>query len=153
MANFEDHLFMQNLQIRFIDPSRITDILPLLMQVNRKTPENVLRARVCEMVKENYKCLGIYDNDQLIGICGLWFMTRHYCGKSIEPDHVMIDPAYQSKGVGKLLFEWIFDYARQNGFEASELNTYVNNPRSHKFYYNLGYEIKGFHFVKFLEQN
>jgi diamine N-acetyltransferase len=141
---------MQHFSIRFIEPGDIDVILPLLMQVNKKTPAALLKARVCEMVKENYKCLGIYDGDKLVGICGLWFMTRHYCGKSIEPDHVVIEAAYQSKGLGKMLFDWIFNYARENGFEASELNTYVNNPRSHKFYYNLGYEIKGFHFVKIL---
>ena len=142
---------MQPVRIEFIPADQIDIILPLLMQVNKKTPEDVLKMRIREMVKENYKCLGIYDGEVLIGICGLWFMTRHYCGKSIEPDHVMIDPAYQGKGIGNYLFSWIFDYAAKNGFEASELNTYVNNPRSHKFYYNLGYQIRGFHFVKIHE--
>jgi diamine N-acetyltransferase len=78
-------------------------------------------------------------------------MTRHYCGRSIEPDHVMIDPAYQGKGIGNQLFGWIFQYARENGYEATELNSYVNNSGSHKFYLNLGYVIKGFHFVKLLD--
>jgi len=149
---FENHnLTMQPYKIQFIEPQNIHVILPLLMQVNKKTPEDLLLKRLYEMVKENYKCLGIYDNDKLIGICGLWFLTRHYCGRTIEPDHVMIEPAYQSKGIGKLLFDWIFIHAKENGYEASELNTYVNNPKSHKFYYNLGYDIKGFHFVKILD--
>lgn len=122
------------------------------MQLNRETPEEILKARLQEMISQNYKCLGIFDGDRLIGICGLWFMTRHYCGRSIEPDHVMIDPGYQDRGVGRLLFDWIFNYARQNGFDATELNSYVNNTRSHKFYYNLGYEIRGFHFVKLIDR-
>ena len=102
------------------------------------------------MADQNYKCLGIYDQSKLIGICGLWYMTRHYCGKSIEPDHVIIQDKYKNQGLGNQLFEWLFDYARREGIEASELNSYVENARSHKFYYNLGYEIKGFHFVKIL---
>ena len=69
----------------------------------------------------------------------------------MEPDHVMIDPAYQNKGIGKQLFEWLFRYADENGIEATELNTYVNNHGSHKFYFNLGYIIKGYHFVRFKE--
>lgn len=142
---------MQPYKIEFIEPQNIRIILPLLMQVNKKTPEDLLLKRLNEMVKENYKCLGIYHKDKLIGICGLWFLTRHYCGRTIEPDHVMIEPSYQSKGIGKFLFDWIFVYAKENGYEASELNTYVNNPKSHKFYYNLGYDIKGFHFVKILD--
>jgi len=140
---------MDTLRFTFIPPADILTIMPLLTQINTKTPPTVLEVRLKEMVQQHYKCLGIYDNDRLIGICGLWFMTRHYCGRSIEPDHVMIDPAYQGKGIGKKLFEWIFRYAEENGIEASELNTYVNNAGSHKFYFNLGYIIKGFHFVRF----
>jgi len=149
---FENHkVDMQPYKIQFIEPHNIQVILPLLMQVNKKTSEDLLLKRINEMVKENYKCLGVYDNDKLIGICGLWFLTRHYCGRTIEPDHVMIEPSYQSKGIGKFLFDWIFNYAKENGYEATELNTYVNNPKSHKFYYNLGFDIKGFHFVKILD--
>lgn len=142
---------MPSLDFRFIDPNQINVVLPLLMQVNKKTPEEILKQRLAEMVNQNYKCLGIYDDEKLIGICGLWFMTRHYCGKSIEPDHIMIDEAYQGKGIGHQLFEWIFNYAKENGLEAAELNTYVNNFRSHKLYFNLGFVIKGYHFVKSLE--
>ena len=139
------------LDYKFIAPENILSIMPLLTQVNKKTPVEVLEKRLKEMVSQNYKCLGIYDGEKLIGICGLWFMTRHYCGRSMEPDHVMIDPAYQNKGIGKQLFEWLFKYADDNGIEATELNTYVNNHGSHKFYFNLGYIIKGYHFVRFKE--
>ncbi len=140
-----------NLEYKFIDPENILSIMPLLTQVNKKISAVVLEKRLKEMVQQNYKCLGIYDEEKLIGICGLWFMTRHYCGRSMEPDHVMIDPAYQNKGIGKQLFEWLFRYADENGIEATELNTYVNNHGSHKFYFNLGYIIKGYHFVRFKE--
>ncbi|MBK6952714.1 MAG: GNAT family N-acetyltransferase [Crocinitomicaceae bacterium] len=142
---------MNQNQFEFIEPANISQIIPLLMQVNKKTPADILELRLKEMVTQNYKCLGIFDDGKLIGICGLWFMTRHYCGRSIEPDHIMIDPEYQGKGIGHQLFEWIFKYAKENNFEASELNTYVNNTGSHKLYYNLGYVIKGYHFVKLLE--
>jgi len=139
---------MDELRFEFIEPKDILQIMPLLTQLNKKTPPEILEQRLKEMVQQNYKCLGIYHGSALIGICGLWFMTRHYCGRSIEPDHVMIDPAYQGKGIGKKLFEWIFKYAKANEMEASELNSYVNNAGSHKFYFNLGYTIKGFHFVR-----
>ena len=134
-------------EIRFIPKENILSIMPLLTQLNQDVEPKVLKERVLEMVTQNYKCVGIYDNENLIGICGLWFMTRHYSGRSIEPDHVMIDQKYQSKGLGKQLFNWIFDYARRNNMEAVELNTYVRNTRSHKFYYNNGVEILGYHFV------
>ena len=43
---------------------------------------------------------------------------------------------------------WIENYVKGKGYEAIELNTYVQNYPSHKFYYNLGFEILGYHFLK-----
>ncbi len=34
-----------------------------------------------------------------------------------------------------------------------ELNTYTGNRKSHKFYYNEGFEIYGFHFIKVMREN
>lgn len=138
-----------NIQIEFIPKADILIIMPLLTKLNQNVKHEVLRKRILEMNEQNYECIGIYLNDDLVGICGLWFQTRHYSGRSIELDHVMIDESIQSKGIGKKLIDWIYDYAKKEGYEAVELNTYVSNPRSHKFYYNMGFEIKGYHFVNF----
>ena len=100
------------------------------------------------MFEQNYECWGIQLDEKLIGVFGLWFMTRHYAGRSCEPDHVYIEKDYRSKGIGKQLFQWIYTYAKKKGCETSELNTYVSNYPSHKFYYNEGYETWGYHMVK-----
>ncbi|WP_339702374.1 GNAT family N-acetyltransferase [uncultured Marixanthomonas sp.] len=100
------------------------------------------------MSQENYECLGIYDSGKLMGICGLWFQTRHYAGKSMELDHVYIDDEYRSKGVGKKLMEYVTRYAAEKECNWVELNTYAHNFASHKFYYNQGFVAKGYHFVK-----
>ena len=142
---------MNEIQFKFIAPEDILVILPLMKKISTVKDEDLLKSRIIEMAGQNYKCLGIYDSNNLIGICGLWFLTRHYCGKTVEPDHVIIDDSYQGKGIGKMLFDWIFDFCRENGIEGTELNTYVENTRSHKFYYNLGYEILGYHFLKILD--
>jgi len=61
---------------------------------------------------------------------------------------VVIDSLHQSKGLGKLFFGFIENWAKKNEYKTIELNTYVQNSKSHKFYYNLGYSILGFHFWK-----
>ena len=40
------------------------------------------------------------------------------------------------------------NWAKENDCKTIELNSYVQNSKSHKFYYNLGYAILGFHFQK-----
>ncbi|MBN4082819.1 GNAT family N-acetyltransferase [bacterium AH-315-A23] len=139
---------MQNIEIKLIPSKDILTILPLLKELNKTTSDSVLKQRVLEMTTQHYKCVGMFLKDELIGISGLWFLTRHYCGKTIEPDHVVISSAYRNKGLGKKLFEWIFKYAQSIGYEATELNTYINNVKSHTFYENEGYKKLGFHYLK-----
>lgn len=124
-------------------------VLPFVQELGEyQIEEGLLRSRFSEMFDQNYECFAVYLKEELIGVFGLWFMTRHYAGKSCEPDHVFIKPEYQNRGFGKEIFEFIFSYARKKGCETSELNSYVHNFRSHKFYMNHGYVIKGYHFLK-----
>lgn len=143
-----------NISFKVIKKENILQIIPLLSMLNTKTPKNVLEERVIEMARYNhYECVGIFDGDTLIGIAGLWYSTRHYIGKSVEPDHVIINEMYRGKKLGNQFFNWIHNHVQQKGCEAIELNTYATNRKSHKFYYNEGYEIYGFHFLKILREN
>ena len=136
---------------KIINPSEINSIIPLIQKLtNNANTETVLKERFAEMVTQNYECAGVFDGDTLIGISGMWFQTRHYSGKSMEVDHVYIEEDYQGKGLGKQFFKWLYEYAKSKGCNTSELNTYVQNYPSHKFYYNEGYEIYGYHFYKTL---
>jgi len=136
-------------QFKIIDKQDIYSVIPLVQKLNgNKVSDAVLKRRFSEMVTQNYECAGIFEGEKLIGISGLWFCTRHYSGKSVEPDHVFIDDDYRGKALGKQFFEWIYNYVKIKGYESIELNTYVNNYASHKFYYNEGFEIYGYHFFK-----
>ena len=124
-------------------------ILPLVQTLmGNEFSDEILAGRFAEMFDQNYECHGIYLGDELVGVFGLWFMTRHYAGRSCEPDHIYIHEKHRNKGLGKKLFEYIYGYAGEKGCETTELNSYVSNYRSHKFYLNEDFEIKGYHFLK-----
>ena len=143
-----------NIHFKPIPNKDIKTILPLLKKINTTTPHDILEQRLEEMVKcSNYECVGVFDEEKLIGISGLWYSIRHYIGKSVEPDHVIIDESYRGQQLGQRFFRWIDDYTRKKGCEAVELNTYTGNRKSHKFYYNEGFEIYGFHFVKVIRDD
>ncbi|CAM1346543.1 GNAT family N-acetyltransferase [Tenacibaculum crassostreae] len=143
-----------NIHFQPIDKKDLLSILPLVQKVNTTTPFDILKKRVLEMFEyPNYECVGVFDNQKLIGISGLWYSVRHYVGKSVEPDHVVIDEEYRGNNIGKQFFNWIYEYTKEKGCEAIELNTYTGNRKSHKFYYNEGFEIYGFHFVKVMRED
>ena len=134
---------------KIIDKTEINSIIPLIQKLtNNKNSDELLKQRFAEMVTQNYECAVIYDGNKLIGVTGLLYCTRQYSGRSVEVDHVYIDDSYRSKGLGKQFFNWLYEYVKQKGYETMELNTYVQNYPSHKFYYNEGFQILGYHFLK-----
>jgi GNAT superfamily N-acetyltransferase len=132
-------------KIRLIEKDEIHSIIPLLKLLTNKIEEEVLRKRLNEMVKAGYECVGVYHDEKLIGISGLWTLVKYYVGKHIEPDNVVIHPDYRGKGVGEQMMQWIYEYAKSKGCEAVELNCYVNNSPGQKFWLNQGFRILGFH--------
>lgn len=137
------------ISIRIIEATEIFRILPLIQKLgNYAVPEPILKERLLEMTQQNYECLGIFDAEVLIGTCGLWFQTRHYAGRSLEMDHVIIDDAYRGQGIGEIMVNFVTDYAKEKSCNWIELNSYVHNFPSHKFFYNQGFVAKGYHFVK-----
>ena len=139
---------MENIEIKLIPKEQIEIALPLLEELNPNIEKQILKIRLLDMATQHYKCVGMFHFNKLVGISGLWFLTRHYCGKVIEPDHVIITEQYRNKGLGKILFKWIYNYGQSIGFEATELNTYIHNVKSHAFYENEGYKKLGFHYLK-----
>jgi GNAT superfamily N-acetyltransferase len=133
---------------RLIPKDELDSIIPFWQLLNDKIAIGVLKQRLHEMKGQAYECVAVYDDERMIGISGLWIMTKYYVGKHIEPDNVIILPEYRGKGIGEKLMEWIYDYGRSQGCVASELNCYVTNTAGQKFWTNAGYKIVGFHYQR-----
>jgi GNAT superfamily N-acetyltransferase len=143
---------MQNeITIDLIPDENIFSVLPLLRILNPAIPEGMLRERLTEMVSQGYKCAGAYSGDRIVGICGMWILTKVYVGRHLEPDNVIILEAYRSRGVGRRLMAWVHDYARSKGCVATELNCYLGNGKAQDFWERGGYRKIAVHYQKLLE--
>ncbi|UOA08525.1 GNAT family N-acetyltransferase [Methylobacter sp. S3L5C] len=139
---------MNSIKITLIASDQIFSIIPLLQTLNRTIAESVLQNRLSEMVEQGYQCVGIYSDKKLIGICGLWILTKYYVGKHIEPDNVVILEEYRGNGLGKQLMAWIYNYAKAQDCIASELNCYLTNEKGQQFWEKEGYKKIGYHYQK-----
>lgn len=140
-----------NTGIRLIPKDSLNSIIPLIKLNNTTIPEEVLLARLDEMKTQGYQCVGLYLDEQLIGVCGLWMMTKFYVGKHIEPDNVFILPEYRRQGYGKQLLDWVYDYGRTHGCLASEMNCYISNENGNAFWEQEGFVKIGYHYQKFID--
>jgi ribosomal protein S18 acetylase RimI-like enzyme len=145
-------------EIRLIPSQNIKSIIPLVQLLNG-IEKPLLLQRLEVMMQNNYQCVGVYDTsaslstskENLIGICGLWTLTKFYIGKHLEPDNVIILPEYRNKGVGELMMAWIDNYAKEQGCDAIELNAYIENTKGIEFWKKTGFYIRGHHFQKLIK--
>jgi len=127
------------ISFKLLNETNKSDIIPFLLLLDTNISEDILEKRLIEMFSQSYKCVGIFDEKKMIGISGLWIMTKYYVGKHIEPDNVIIHPEYRGSGIGYALMKWIYEYAISQNCIASELNCYVANHAGQKFWINQGY--------------
>jgi len=126
--------------------------LPLIQQLYPDFTHQIYSDLLEEMLHYNYKQVVVYENGESVGLSGFWIGTKLWCGKYLELDNVIVHPNHRSKGVGKLLTEYLNQKAIETGCKLVALDAYTTNFPAHKFYYNLGFVPKGFHFVKFFEE-
>ncbi len=105
-----------------------------------------------EMTLHNYKQVAVFENEVCVGLSGFWTAVKLWTGKYIEIDNFIVHSDYRSKGIGKLMTDYIDSKAKSEGCNAIVLDAFTGNFTAHRFYYNQGYEPRGFHFVKMLNK-
>ncbi|WP_395056142.1 GNAT family N-acetyltransferase [Flavobacterium sp.] len=105
-----------------------------------------------EMITRNYTQIAVFDNEKCIGITGCWFGIKLWSGKYLEIDNFIVHPDYRSKGIGKMLTDYVNQKALDLSCTNIVLDAYTHNFKAHRFFYNQGFGPKGFHFVKILDE-
>ena len=121
---------------------------PLIKQLTASLTEEDYLRMLTDMVPHNYYQVAAYHNNKPIAVSGYWLATKLYCGKYLEIDNFVVDEAYRSKQIGKMLVDWMLEEAKRNGCETALLDAYVENFKAHKFYYKQGFIARGFHYLK-----
>jgi GNAT superfamily N-acetyltransferase len=105
-----------------------------------------------EMIPHNYKQVAVFENGVCVAVSGFWSGTKLWSGKYIEIDNFIVHPEHRSKGLGKMMTDYIDVKAKETGCTMIVLDAFTGNFTAHRFYYNQGYVPKGFHFLKILNE-
>ena len=126
-------------------------LFPLLKELTPRLKKTEYKQMLSEMLSHGYRMAGAFDGNKCAGLSGFWISTKIYCGKYVELDNVVVSKNYRSKGIGKLLSEWILKEAETLKCKVAMLDAYLENTAAHNFYEREGFEAKGFHFIKNLD--
>lgn len=115
------------------------------------TPENYLVDLKDMLPNNRYGQVAVFDGDTCVGVSGYWIGTKLWCGKYLEIDNLVVSAKVRSKGVGKMIFDYLAEKAKQEECSMVSLDSYTSNFKAHKFFYNEGFAPKGFHFINILD--
>jgi GNAT superfamily N-acetyltransferase len=104
------------------------------------------------MIPHNYTQVAVYDGDICVGLTGVWYGIKLWCGKYLEIDNFIVHPEHRSQGIAKLLTDYVNQKAIDLDCTMIVLDAFTGNFTAHKFYYNQGYNPRGFHFIKTLNE-
>ena len=127
---------------------QIDIIRHLYPNISEEKYKNYLQA----MIPHNYTQITIFENEICVGLTGLWYGVKLWSGKYMEIDNFIVHPEHRSKGIGKLLTDFVNQKATDLGCTMIVLDAFTGNFTAHRFYYNQGYAPRGFHFIKTLNE-
>lgn len=62
--------------------------------------------------------------------------------KTVYIDDLCVDESFRRKGIGKILYDYVLNFATINGFNSVTLNVWADNKNALKFYESLGMRIQ-----------
>lgn len=145
---------MDSLTVR--EMNGIEEMLQYLSVINELYPSLTAVAyetELTDMLKHNYGQVGVFDGEDCIGISGFWLGNKLWCGKYLELDNIVVSNKHRSRGVGKLLFDFLNQKAIEENCTMLSLDSYTTNYKAHKMFYNEGFAPRGFHFIKILNED
>ena len=91
------------------------------------------QAYLSEMIPHNYIQIAVFEEDSCVGITGCWSATKLWTGKYLEIDNFVVNPDHRSKGIGKLLTDYIEKKALDLDCSSIVLDAFTGNFAAHRF--------------------
>jgi len=142
--------------LKIIELTTVTEMLAqidVMLHLYPKLTIEKYESYLKEMIPHNYKQVAVFDGDVCVGISGFWTAVKLWTGKYIEIDNFIVHSEHRSKGIGKMMTDYINVKAKEENCNVIVLDAFTGNFKAHRFYYNQGYEPRGFHFVKMLNED
>lgn len=128
-----------------------SEMLPqyaLIRQLSPGVSEKRYAHLLDDMLAHDYRMVAVYEGETCVGVSGIWVATKIYSGRYLEMDNVVVAESHRSKGIGKILTDYIEKLALEENCETMMLDAYLENEKAHAFYERQGFVKKGYHFLK-----
>jgi len=136
------------MQIRELDLKELYTIYDVLSQLRTNLSYKEFEDLVYDMRHMDYKMIGIMEGDNLITYAGVAIQTNLYHKRHLYVFDLVTDEKYTALGYGKMMLEYLVDYAKMGMCENIVLSSGFSREETHRFYEKNGFDKKSFVFLK-----
>ena len=138
------------MQIRELDLKELQTVYDVLSQLRVDLSYKEFEDLIYDMRHMEYRMIGIMDADELITYAGVAVQTNLYHKRHLYVFDLITDEKYQGKGYGKMMLDYLVDYAKMGMCENIVLSSGFQREDAHRFYEKNGFDKKSFVFLKTL---
>ncbi|MDY0123522.1 GNAT family N-acetyltransferase [Sulfurimonas sp.] len=136
------------MQIRELDLKELVTVFEVLSQLRTELDYDEFEDLIYEMRSMEYKMMGIMEGEKLITYAGVAIQTNLYHKRHLFVFDLVTDEEYRGRGYGKVMLDYLDDFARIAMCENIVLSSGVHRENAHRFYENNGFSKKSFVFLK-----
>lgn len=139
------------MQIRELDLKELVTAYEVVSQLRVGLSYEEFEDLIYDMRSMEYKMIGIMDEEKLITYAGVAILTNLYHKRHLYVFDLVTDDKYRSKGYGKMMLDYLDDYAKMGMCENIVLSSGLQREDAHRFYEKSGFEKKSYVFLKPIE--
>jgi len=136
------------MQIREMSLKELDTVYEVLSQLRTNLSFKEFDDLIYDMQHIDYKMFGIMEKDKLITFAGVAVQTNFYHKRHLYIFDFVTDEKCRSKNYGKMMLDFLQDYAKTAMCENIVLSSSFSKEDAHKFYEKRGFCKKSFVFLK-----
>ena len=138
------------MQIRELDLKELQTAWELVSQLRTELDYKEFEDLVYDMRESNYTMIGIFEKSELVTYAGVTISTNLYHKRHLFIHELVTDTHYRSQGYGKMMLEYLSDYAKVGACENIVLSSGLQREEAHTFYEKNEFTKASYIFVKAL---
>jgi len=136
------------MQIRKLDLKELFTVYDVLHQLRPSLSYKEFEDLIYDMRYMDYTMFGIMEGEELITYAGVAVQTNLYHKRHLYVFDFVTDEKHRFKTYGKMMLEYLNDYAKTCMCENIVLSSGFARENAHQFYEESGFVKKSFVFLK-----
>lgn len=108
-------------------------------------------SRVEAQKTQGFRLAYLEDERAVVAVAGFRVMEMLATGRTLYVDDLVTDETRRSLGHGKVMLDWLQEYARAAGCDTFSLDSGTHRQEAHAFYFRERMRVNSFHFAKTLK--